>query len=237
MKQKIIPFIAILAIALSACRKEVPSGRVTNHEKSFNSFTSLEVGDAFQVFVDFSSSEHLVRIEADDNIHRYINVNKKGNAVKIDLDNNVNLRGSATLNAYVSANYISNYDISGATSVELLQKQEGSKVNINLSGASSFMGEIDVDELNVNLSGASNADLKGNSPSTFADLSGASKLKDYDLTIENLNIELSGASSADLTVQNEISIDASGASRLNYKGNASITNIDLSGDSKLNKKN
>ena len=60
-------------------------------------------------------------------------------------------------------------------------------------------------------------------------------IKDYGLETDHLNAELSGASNVSLTINEEIDIEASGASILKYKGNAVITNQDLSGASSVKK--
>ena len=87
------------------------------------------------------------------------------------------------------------------------------------------------------MGGASKADIYGNVESLYADLSGASDLRDYDLISERLNIELSGASEAFLSAQESIDIDASGASVLNYKGDAVINHKKLNGSSRLKNRN
>ena len=61
--------------------------------------------------------------------------------------------------------------------------------------------------------------------------------QDYDLIVDYLNIELSGASEAFLLINETIDINASGASVLNYKGNAVVNNQKLSGSSEVRNRN
>ena len=78
--------------------------------------------------------------------------------------------------------------------------------------------------------------LFGSISSLEAEISGSSDLLDYDLNISNLDINLYGASTAFLSVNESISIKASGASVLNYKGDATIQESELSGSSSIIKK-
>ena len=56
---------------------------------------------------------------------------------------------------------------------------------------------------------------------------------DYDFQTDFLNANLSGGSSISLTVNQELSIEASGGSSVLYKGDGIIINEDLSDGSSI----
>lgn len=230
----------ILALGfLTSCDHETirATGEVTTTEVSFSEYSGLKVSNAFNAYVTFSETEEKIVIEANDNLHDRIVVLREGNDVIIKLKKFTNVKGSATLNAYITTKNISKFEIKGASTLTLENDWTASDGHIELSGASDFTGNILVDRLLIDMSGASNADLFGTADQVIADLSGSSHFRDFDLEIRKLNIDLSGASSAFLSVSETIDIKASGASELNYKGNAEVINKRLSGASEIKNRN
>lgn len=223
---------------LTSCDHESirAKGAVTVNEIQLSDFTGLKVSHAFEAYVKFSESEEKIEIEANDNLHDKIIVKKEGDKLIVRLKKNTNVRGNATLRVYITTNNINYYDISGASSLVLENELNAQKVEIRMSGASNFSGEIYANELELKSNGASGISLFGNADILNASLSGSSKIGNYELITKELNIDLSGASDAFLTATDLIDIKASGASTLRYKGNAIVNSKDLSGASEIIKK-
>jgi len=240
MKQQKIFIGLILSIGLlSSCDHDSirASGEVTSLDYSIPEYAELEVSDAFNAYVTFSDTEESIRIEANDNLHDKIIVKREGNALVIRLKKFTTVRGSATLNAYIVTKNIETFDLRGASHVTLENEWIHSDARVDLSGASNFTGEVAAERLYLDMNGASLLDLFGNVASLNAKLSGSSDIRDYDLSVENLKIELSGASEAFLSVNETIDVTASGASVLNYKGDATVNNQKLSGSSEVRNQN
>lgn len=85
-------------------------------------------------------------------------------------------------------------------------------------------------------SGASVLSFSGVAMDTRVVLSGASRFEDYEFATVALDCELSGASHMEITCTGTMAVQASGASRVNYKGNCLISHIETSGGSEVNKK-
>jgi hypothetical protein len=214
-----------------------PSGPVTTRNETFTDYDMIEASHAFQVYVSFSDSEESIEIEANDNLHQYIEVKKVNDALHIGLQDNVSIRGSATLNAYITTRHVSAYSGSGATRFILESPILSDEVYVNLSGASVFNGDIEVANLIADLSGASIMNVAGSADMFEIEASGASAFKDYSFEANKLDADISGASHMSITVDNEIYIEASGASSLKYKGSAVIKSQNLSGASTIKQMN
>ncbi|MDO6808984.1 head GIN domain-containing protein [Zobellia galactanivorans] len=237
--RKIIVAMALACVVLTSCDYEHvrASNEVSTKDLSLSDYDGLKVSNAFDVFVSFSDDEERIRIEANDNLHDRIVVAREGNKVIIKLKKYTTVRGDVTLKAFITTKDIHEFDLSGAASVTLETPWDIQRGEIELSGASHFTGEVIADKLEIDMNGASKADIFGNVQSVYADLSGSSDLRNYDLEIERLNIELSGASEAFLTANESIDVDATGASTLNYKGDAVISHQRLKGASQLKNRN
>ena len=223
-----------LAIALTGCFSELinPSNNTAIEEYVYSNYHALEVQDAFEVYVTFSDTEELIEIEASENLLPYVRVIQNGDKLRLKLADGLRIKGSATLIARITTQNINDYEISGASKVFLQDQLAANKVIAEISGASNMAGDIVADVLDVELSGASNVDLSGSVLDYYVEASGASVARGYALTTDNLFCELSGASVAYSTVNEEITIEASGASTLHYKGPGTIVDQNLSGASR-----
>lgn len=240
---KIYIFIAALfaALALTSCDNLgtpiSPSGKVTTQTLNISGITGVDVHDAFNVRVQFSETEEKVEIQANENLHRYVEVTKKGQVVEIGLVKGVNIKGNATLNAVVTTKNMNRFYASGASVITVEDSIKDATINIDLSGASQFNGLVWNDKIIAGLSGASVLNLSGVSTQCNLDMSGASATKTFDFSSDYFTGDFSGASAANISIQKSIQLKASGASILNYQGNATIDSQDLSGGSSIHKVN
>lgn len=240
MKTKSIGIaLALISLTFYSCDHDRirAKGEVTEVEYSFSDYSTLKVSNAFNVYVSFSEGEESIRIKANDNLHDKIIVRKEDNALVIRLKRFTSVLGNATLDAYITTNSISDFDITGASHLYLEDEWIAQNGTIELTGASEFSGALNVSNLSLDMGGASNADIYGDVDYLNADLSGSSDLRDYDLSVNRLNIELTGASDANLSVNESIEIEATSASTLSYKGNAVIDRQELSGASEIKNRN
>lgn len=236
MKTKILVFGLVLTLGLlTSCDHDTirASDEISTLDYSIPDYATLSVSSAFNANVTFSDTEESIRIEANDNLHNRIIVKREGNTLVIKLKPFTNVRGNATLNAYIITKDISKFDIGGAAKLTIENQWNISEGRIELSGASNFIGEIETDRLNLAMSGASSLNLYGNISYLDAKLTGSSDIRDFDLSVKDLKLEMSGASEAFLSISESIDIRASGASSLQFKGDASITYKRLTGASEI----
>ncbi len=239
MKSKKLLGLLAIVLVLTSCENDSirASGEVISRDFTFSGYRALEVGGAFEVFVRFSDTEESVRIDANENLQDRLVVRVNGNTLEIRPENNLNIRGNATLRAFITTRNLLGINLSGASTLTLEDEWVVGNGSLRLSGASNLTGEVTATQLEICASGASDIDLFGTADELDVDLSGSSDLKDFDLQVQRLNIDLSGSSDAYLSINESIEIDASGSSSLNYRGNPEILRQNLSGSSELNRRN
>ncbi|MFA5308531.1 MAG: DUF2807 domain-containing protein [Dehalococcoidales bacterium] len=121
--------------------------------------------------------------------------------------------------------------LSGASHLEINRLAAGG-VKMNISGASDLTGDISISgEIRFNVSGASRMELSGSAASAFIELSGASQARLANLTLQKASLNTSGASSVQLNVKENLDINLSGASRLEYAGRPALGKIQIAGAS------
>ncbi|HJS55612.1 MAG TPA: head GIN domain-containing protein [Chitinophagaceae bacterium] len=237
--KKLALFSFVILLFASGCREIAGrrvrgNGHITTETRTASNFNSIDVGGAIDVYVRQDSAAS-IKIEADENLHEFIEVHTSGSTLEIHTQRGARIRPTHKIRVYVSNPSFREFEVSGASSIrsetEIVSNE---MLSVNISGASEGRLEFNAPKVYVDLSGASNVSIKGKTKDLEADASGASKIKCFDLLSENTDIEVSGASSAEVYASVRLAGSASGASSVKYKGNAT-SSVSSSGASGVNK--
>lgn len=144
--------------------------------------------------------------------------------------------GNKKLRAYVSFKNVNSLEVAGASSIKINGTVSGENLDIKLTGASDMTGNVKLAKLTVDLSGASDLKIAGDVGDIDIDATGASDVKSYDLAADDCTVKATGACDIRITVNKELSVHATGASSVFYKGNAVMKNVHTSGASSIARK-
>lgn len=227
--------LSVCAILFVGCTRDFGLPTAKNYPIN-GTFTELDVSNAFDVTVSDQVSDVVVTVG--ELAHARVVVKVLNGRLYIGFKPHTMYNGHATAVIPANAN-LRELDLSGASS--FTGDLNGDDVEIDLSGASTYRGTVDATELNVELSGASDAHISGVCQDKMEiDLSGASTLKAVNLNAQSVFGNLSGASDADVTVCSSLNVELSGASTLTY-GTVSdecnpVVNCNTSGSSTVRRR-
>jgi hypothetical protein len=227
-----------LAISLISCSTDEiisPSGSITKVQKNHKNFTTLEVNNGFAVVLTFNKDEK-VEVEANENIQNYIETDVSSNKLKLKRKDNINFTSGTKVKIYVSANKIDKIIATGGSNISCSDKFLVSDLELDLSGGSIITADLGINNLKADMSGGSILNLRGTSNTFVLSASGGSKIGSYDLYLKKLDCDISGGSTIELTVNEQLIVNASGGSIINYKGTGTIKSQNLSGGSQIIKK-
>jgi len=238
MKKSLFLFVlAVMTVGLNAQDKVIVND-ANAQVRNVASFTEISVGGSIDLYLSPDDHEVVVVSAAEPQWRDRIQTRVEGGQLKIWFDNKGFGRWPTgmKLKAYVSFRTLNKLGASGSSDVYVNGVIKSEKLAINLSGASDFKGSVDVNELKLDQSGSSDSQLSGRATNLTVELSGASDLKGYDLETDYCDIKASGASDSQITVNKELSVHASGASDVNYKGAAVTREAHTSGASSVSRK-
>lgn len=238
--QTIIIALITITLAISSCTKDQvsPSDHITKVTKHFDDYNKLDISGPFEVFVTYSEFEESIEIEANDNLHEYILVERNGNTLHIQMKNNTQILGSnEVLKAYVTTKYIDEYEAAGLSKIKLQTPAKTSTMEIRLSGLCTLQGEIETDKMISRLSGNSKLMVTGAANKLDANVTGASEIEHFDFEVNDVDLDLSGSSNASITANGEIKVKATGNSTFYYKGDGIVVKQTLTGNSTIEKVN
>lgn len=197
------------------------------------SYKSLKVTNAIRV--EYRHDIDTLQIIADSSILSKIKVNYDDEGIEIYASD---FRRSYSVTAIVPASKnLQSIEIGGASSFTSDGEIKAEKLDIEVSGASHFDANIDCQSLEVSVSGASSAEIGGKAVNANIEVSGASKLSSNGeyLNTDYADVDLSGASTAEIICNKNITGEASGASKLSFRGTAKA-DVSTSGASKAVRK-
>ena len=146
----------------------------------------------------------------------------------------IDLTGASTLQGIIKCTSLG-FDLSGASSANVDCNSSGN-VDIQETGASTMKGSIVGGSTTFDINGASGATIKGSADDLNIQVTGASNFHGYDFVTVSCKVVATGASDVDITVSKTLDAHASGASSIDYKGAAVITNLEVSGAASVKKK-
>ncbi|WP_306352324.1 GIN domain-containing protein [Flavobacterium sp. '19STA2R22 D10 B1'] len=202
----------------------------------YESFHSLKVSNDFNVNIVFSETEEEIIIETNNNLHNYIHYEYVEGIFNIYKKHNLVFKGKQILNLYVKSKPFFDFiaiDDSNITVKSLIVSEH---LDIKLNDDSTFSGKVKVQKGTITAKDDSKVKIEGHIENLNLRLSSDSEIKNYDLIVDHIKANLSGDSSAKLTVNNSIECNAKGDSNFSYKGNAVVTEKNISGGSSLKKK-
>lgn len=205
-------------------------GNVTKEERNVSSFKSVEVEDGIDLYITQGDKESL-EIEADQNLHEYIQTEIEGDNLRIYLSKGV--RKATTLKINLSVVDIKGLSASGGSDVYTRGILKLNDLSVICSGGSDIRLEIETGELKFKASGGSDGFIKGVAKVFKAKASGGSDIKASGLEAGTCEIELSGGSDAEIHATNELMVKASGGSDVSYKGKPAKIDSNMSGGSSL----
>jgi hypothetical protein len=230
---------ALISITWASAQNVMVINDKNAEVRNLASFHGIRVSSAFDVIIKQGNEEAVVVSAIDEKYRSRIKTEVIDGVLRITYDNDGVWKWNSEnkkLRAYISVKDLDKLEISGATDVKIDGMLKGRNLKIDLSGASSLKGSVEYESISIDQSGASDSKLAGTVKNLDIDLSGASDFNCFELVAENCRAEASGASDIFITVNNDLKVNASGASDVQYKGTASISDFRTSGASSLKKR-
>lgn len=230
--QKLISLLVFSGVMITASAQKTIND-ANAQKRNVSGFHAIEVSGGIDL--SLSQGEEGVAVSAAKTEYRdKIITEVKNGILKIWFDWKSNLKfnwDNHKLKAYVSVKNLDGLKASGGSDVDLDGTLKTTKLTMDISGGSDFKGRVESDELKIEASGGSDVSISGKAAKLTIDVSGGSDFSGYDLASDVCHVEASGGSDVRVTVNKELSADASGGSDVYYKGNGLIRDLKTSGSS------
>lgn len=218
----------ICMVALAGCRHSLvfarqvrASGDIKTESYDIKDFTGLTIDGLMKnVELELRQGRYMVEIEADSNYFKELKVDKRGDNLRISIDEDRKLTDD--IRVIISAPEFINLDIRGAMELNSVGELAGDRLRIEVSGAVEADLELDYDEVKMNVSGAAKTDLYGRADEFSADCAGATEIDALKLDTKRATISVSGAGDVKIYCEDYLDANISGAGTIKYSGNPEV---------------
>ena len=201
-RRLIIPILGVfcamlcLSCTVQAGRSVRGSGRVTEETHKLRGFTGVELASFGNLYIKMGAREQL-RVEAEENLHDYLEFEVRNKTLVIRTKRHVNLRPKKPVNFYLTAKKLDRIELSGCGDIEA-PDMKGKRISISISGAGDIQtGDLEADEVMLEVSGAGDLDVAGIEAGELEfSISGAGNMEIGDVDAETAELEISGAGNA-----------------------------------------
>lgn len=204
-----------------------------------NQFNKIEIDGAFKVFFRQGETEHFeLKSEAFEND---VVQSIQDGLLQVRFKTDLPLKDRLGLlkdrpEIYISAPHIEQIRLIGANEAEI-NGLTGDLLEINVEGASILDARgLELKILDIELEGAGELTLEGKAEKLLLTQEGAADVSAWSFETREAILELGGGSTCRLNVQESLTGKASGASSVQYRGNP-VVSMNTSGASKLEQKN
>ncbi|MFD1140117.1 head GIN domain-containing protein [Larkinella insperata] len=235
--------LTVSAALLTSCNRE-DVGPLQDGQQTFalTGFDRLEMGSGFDVNVQPGASFSVVAKGDQRNLDDLEVVVRNG-TLSAEYRTHRNRKFSTTFTITMPA--LRGAKFSGGVHSTIKGFANAASLDIDLSGGTHGSFEVLASRTNVTVSGGSKLDLKtpqvttnddtvaGRIDQLVIDASGASNVQAFNYAAYEVNVKASGTSHAEITANQSLVADASGASKIRYRGNPAKVNQNASGASKI----
>lgn len=241
---KIIAILMVQVFLIASCSEDEdvisPNGTLKIKEVVYNKSTqinSVELSNGIIGNIEFDESleESVISIETSENILDYVEIIQSEKNLKIKLKDNKKYDDKLIVKCKIKVNNVGNIKLTSKSNLTIDNNLILDTLSLDISGGSTLTGKLVCKDLTLTSSGNSTVNLNGNSINSILILTGNSKFTGFDFIVDEFTGNFSGESVGSLTINKKLSLNASGASILNYKGNPEILQQVLSGGSFINK--
>lgn len=205
--------------------------------RDVSQFDRVKVSNSISVNIVCDAVQS-VEVKADETIIADVRTEVHNGELNIYLNGKHRFFGSSKkskIEVFIAVPTLTAVDLNGASEM-IVGEFSSNDFTASVSGASNLdirkltaKGIVDIDA-----SGASDVDINGMAQEVLIRASGASDVSTRGLSASIAKVHASGASDVDVTAQDEIIVECSGASDVDYYGRPKAVDINTSGASDVN---
>lgn len=206
-------------------------GPTIKQNRKISSFSKIDAGSIFQIEYRHSSTT-ACEIEGVEEHVKLVRTEVRGGVLYLSLSGSIH-NSTEGIKVRLTGPEFRGADISGAAQLTTYTGFPSTPVELGVSGAAQYEGDLNSPDLTADLNGAAQVNLRGTATKMKATICGAAQLDAPDFAADDLRITLSGAGQASLRVNRILNAVASGASQLTYSGNPSKVSRSTDGASSI----
>lgn len=236
MKQLIL---ILLFSTFYACQAQGVKGNKQPVEKEYtvsNDFSKISASGAFNVIIDYGSTSGSIIVNADSNLHEYINIEVEDNQLYIGLQKNANVRSFKKLEVRVTARDLQGLLLRGSGTISQHEANDVEEFMVYLSGSGDIITKAKTKVVDIKLSGSGDIEVAGETDDLTASLSGSGDIVTKDLKANTASVSVAGSGDITTFAIESIKATVSGSGDIEIFGNPKHIDQKVNGSGDITKK-
>lgn len=226
----------VLSLVFSSCLLQSTvngNGNVITEERNIDGFNALDVSRGMNVYVS-QGSDFKVVVEADENLHKSIVTELKGDELQIKAVDNI--RKASSKKVFVTLPKLKTVEASSGSNVFSENTLTADDINLAVSSGANLRFSVDAKNVTAKSGSGSNMFLDGTAESIHVKSGSGSNIKAGDLKAQTAEAKVSSGANIWVNTQNELQATASSGGNIFFYGNPGNTNISKSSGGNVIKK-
>lgn len=226
MKIFSMTFLLVMVICSNACRpfgKRIKgNGNQVTETRDISSADHLSVRGDFDVVLTKGATG--VKVTADENLMKYIQIKMDDNLLVISSEDGINLSSENKITVNISTPEIIEANVLGSGNITSNDKfVVGDKMTLKTTGSGDINLVVNCPDVKAGITGSGNINLSGETRNLKVSITGSGNFRGQDLKSENADVSIAG--SGDATVYADVNLKAgiSGSGEIKYRGNATVS--------------
>lgn len=225
MRTFITTVLLLAILSFSSCRlsgKRVEgNGNVSTEQRTISNATKIKVLGSMDVYL--TEGPTAVRVEAEDNVIRYIITEVEDGWLEVKTRDHINLVTHAPVKVYISTPTINGISIAGSGNVMSdTRLKSDEKVGLRVSGSGDITLQVNAPGIDANIAGSGDINVSGETRDVKVKIAGSGNYKGGELKAENANVDIAGSGDAEIFADVRLSAKIIGSGNVAYKGNAEV---------------
>lgn len=218
----------VLAVQLGGCfggglftRSVRSSGHTVTETYDIKDFTGVSIRSQMNnLALEFAEGGYSVQIIADQRYLDRIRVEKNGNLLRIETDDNLKFRERIEVRVTVPS--LEELHLEGALDVDNKGAIKADRLYMTVAGATDIDLNMDCNELTVEASGAAEVDFRGRADTFSWKGAGATEMDGSGLVTQVATVVISGAGESSIHCEKTLNATVQGAGSIEYTGNCEV---------------
>lgn len=211
------------------------NGKMTTVTRDVGEYDIISVGGFFEVNL-IAGEEGSINLEAEENLMDYIITEVKGNALKIRIEDNTNLRTSRnkTIRITIPFEDLEEVNLAGSAKLRSEEVIKADRFATSVAGSGNVSLEVQAREVTASVSGSGSLNLSGTADEVAFKLSGSGNLNAEDLTAVDAEASVTGSGNLRLVCDGGLlKARTTGSGNITYSGKPSREDFKTIGSGKI----
>ena len=208
-------------------------GAEVKENRELGDFTELEIDLDADVVIHVGDQPH-VSISAQENLHKVISTDVRGNNLVIEARPCINTKGRVQIELTVKS--LSIIKLNGSADITAMDEIHSDQLELKINGSGNIMADIFTNQLDAKINGSGNVIIAGTAKEADVVINGSGDVRAESLQAYKADIRINGSGDVDINALNDLKVIVKGSGDVTYSGDPSVK-TSISGSGSVTKMN